>query len=113
MSKSRKADLELHLKRSFVAYDARTGDLLHVHEFLSESDPCGGPEQVWDPEAVRQMAARDFESRDIKVLEVPRGMGGREDYSYRVDLKNGNVIEVERPRQRFRDFVRETAKRTK
>ena len=113
MSKSRKADLELHLKRSIVAYDARTGDVLHVHEFLSESDPCG--EQVWDAEAVRQMAARDFESRDVKVIEVPRGLGGREDSSYRVDLKSGTLLEVERPKQRFRDFVREagSSKRTK
>ena len=108
MSKSRNADLELHLTRCFVAYDSRTGDALHVHEFLSESDPCGGPEQVWAAEAVRQMAARDFESRDVKVVEVPRGMGGREDSSYRVDLKSGTLIEIERPKQRFRDFGSET-----
>lgn len=108
-------DLELNLKRCFVAYDSRTGDVLHVHEFLSEPGPCDGPEHVWDAEAVRQRAARDFESRDVKVIEVPRGMGGGEDFSYRVDLKSGTLIEVERPKQRFRDFVREpqasTAKR--
>ena len=113
MSKSRRTNFELHLKRSFDAYDARTGDVLHAHEFLSESDPCGGAENAWDAEAVRQMAARDFESRDIKVIEVPRGMGGREESSYRVDLKTGALIEAERPRQRLRDFGRETAKKAR
>ncbi len=113
MSKPRRTDLELHLKRSFVAYDARTGDVLHTHEFVSESDPCGGAENAWDAEAVRQMAARDFESRDVKVIDVPRGMGGREESLYRVDLKTGTLIEVERPRQRFRDFGKETAKKAR
>lgn len=100
-------DLELHLKRCFVVYDSRTGDVLHVHEFQSEPGPCDGLEHVWDAEAVRQMAARQFESRDVKVVEVPRGMGGREDCSYRVDLKSGTLIEMECPKQRFRDFVLE------
>lgn len=107
MSTSQNADLELHLKRCFVVYDSRTGEVLHVHEFLSESDPCGGAQHVWDAEAVRQIAARDFESRELKVVEVPRGLGRREDYSYRVDLNSETLIEVERPKQRFRDFVRE------
>jgi hypothetical protein len=111
MSKPRETALELHLKRSFLAYDARTGDVLHTHEFLSESDPCGGAEDAWDAEAVRQMAARDFEARDVRVIPVPRGMGGREESSYRVDLKTGTLVEVERPRQRFRDFVREPAQK--
>ena len=110
MSTLQNTDLELHLKRCFVAYDSRTGEVLHVHEFLSEPSPCNGPEHVWDAEAVRQMAARDFESQDVKVAEVPRGMGGREEYSYRMDLKSETLIEVERPKQRFRDFVRETTK---
>ena len=99
--------LELHLKRCFVAYDSRTGDVLHVHEFLGEPSIRDGAQQAWDAEAVRQMAARDFDSRGVKVAEVPRGMGGREDYSYRMDLKSQTLIEVERPKQRFRDFVRE------
>jgi hypothetical protein len=107
MSTSQNADLALHLKRCFVAYDSRTGDVLHVHEFLSEQGPCGGPEHVWDAEAVRQMAARDFESRALKVVEVPRGMEPREGYCYRVDLNSGTLIEVERPTRRFRDFIRE------
>ena len=94
--------------RCAIAYDSRTGDVLYVHEFMSE--PSCAQETPWDAEAVRHAAARDFGARPLEVMSVPRGMEPKDGYMYRVDVKSKTLAQVERPQRRFRDFAAGKAK---
>lgn len=108
---TRSENVALSSVRCFVAYDSHSGEVLYVHEFMAEAGQCNVQDSVWDPETIRQAAERDFGTRALKVLCVPRGLEPKDGYVYRVDIKSQRLTEVERPVKRFRDFLREKSKR--
>ncbi len=109
MTESDTRELSLETIRRFVAYDTNSGEVVAVHEIMSEEEPYEDSEARIDPESVRRMILRDFERLSIEVLEVPQKYELKPGASYWVDLVSGELMEASKPPERLRDFIRREA----
>ncbi len=107
MTKSEIRDLVLETTSCFIAYDADSGDVLYIHESMSEPGPYETAGGVIDSEAIRQIASRDFEKRSIHVIEMPKGFEWKQGASYWVDPYCGELKELSAPVKTFREHLRQ------
>jgi hypothetical protein len=107
MAKSKPNNLEFEKIKCFVAYDATSGEVLCVHEVMSESGYSKPGDSVTDSEAIRKLASRDFEKRSIKVLELHKDFELKQDTAHWVDPHCGEIQELSAPVKSFREFVRQ------
>lgn len=105
MTQSRTRELEFDVTGRYVAYDASTGEVLLTHDVMNERGAYEGSGETADVEAVQQMACRDFEKRQIKVLRLPREFEWKPEASYRVDPGSEELVEVSSSPMTFREFV--------
>ena len=107
MTRSNTKELELHTTSCFVAYDADSGDILYVHEVISEGRSYDDKKPSVCTEDICQMASRDFEKRSIKAIELPQGVELRQEASYWVDPCSREIKELSMKETTFKDFLRE------
>jgi hypothetical protein len=107
MTESKMSELEFETQKTFVAYDADSGEILSVHEVMSESGYSKAAGSETDCEAIRHIVGRDFERRSIEVMEIPKDVQFRQDASYWVDPLCGELKELSAPARRFREFIAE------
>ena len=107
MTESKTRELEFETVTRFVAYDAHSGEVLSVHEVMSESGYYETSDCDTECEAIRYLVGRDFEKRSIKVKEMPKDTQLKQDVSYWVDPHCEEIKELSAPVKRFRDFITE------
>lgn len=106
MKESNKPKLVLETSGRYVAYDAHSGRVVHVHEFLSETGSSANLDKSRDMETVQRAAARDVKNKSIKVCEVPQGFEIKTGVSYCVD-KTGKLKESSASPTAFREFLKQ------
>lgn len=109
MTESANRELSLETIRRFVGYDTRSGEVVAVHELMSEAGAYADSDDSLDPESVRRMVLRDFEQRSIEVLEVPQDYELKPGASYWVDPVSGELMESSEVPVTLRNLIRREA----
>lgn len=107
MTESKIRELEFETQKTFVAYDADSGEILSVHEVMSEAGYSKAADSETDCEPIRNTVGRDFERRSIEVMEIPKDVQLKQGASYWVEPLCGELKELSALAKRFREFIAE------
>ncbi len=106
MTKKTIGELEFETTSCFVAYDAESGEILYVHEFMKQKGSYE-TEAEPDEDAVLQLASAEYGGRGLKVMRLQEDFELKPDVTYHVDPGSGKLEESYSPAVKFRDFIKQ------
>ena len=106
MAKQKIEELEFETTSRYVAYDAKSGEILYIHECIKQK---GTYEAVADPDEneVLEFARSEYDDRNLKVMRAPEDFEMNSDLGYHVDIESGKLEKSYSPAMKFRDFLKQ------
>ncbi|GJM15041.1 MAG: hypothetical protein DHS20C13_03680 [Thermodesulfobacteriota bacterium] len=106
MTKANIEELEFETTSCFMAYDAKSGEVLYIHECMKQKGPYE-PEADPNEDTVLQMVREDYGNRNLKVMKLPEDFELKSESTYHVDPSSGELEESYSPTVKFRDFIKQ------
>ncbi|WP_020529827.1 hypothetical protein [Flexithrix dorotheae] len=105
---TKKRSLELNTINYFIAFDAKSGEILHIHETMEEQGNYQNDKNVlMNEEKLKTLTSHDFEKRSVAVIKLPPNFQLKPEKKYWVDPISCELNELSTPTElKFRDVLR-------
>lgn len=107
MRNKKKKDLKINMTSCFIAFDSKSGDILHVHETMTEQgNHKVDKASLINEDLVKEITACDFEKRSFQVMKLPSDQQLAPEKEYWVDPVSRDIRELKQPvQQTFREVL--------